>query len=1056
LKTRNKETQEMSAHVIGGMCTFIKDTAILAPYVDELIAGMKNVLFESHPDLRGAAARAMRSLNEGLAGAKTEEIRTWLDIVLNDENSIGVQQMGAAEGLSELYASLPNLDEVMQDELKMIHDIMLNNPSSTVRQSWISVMRYLPGALSKSLIPYLEDMIKIVTAGFNDTSDDVREVAQQAGVMTIFVLGGDEPVKLALLLKENLGHVKAHVRENSLKLLGNLLFSNAGGEGDISNDSECTPEMEMKLEKILGVSVRNEIYAAVYMRQSDNVRDVSQAARLVWRALVSNPKRMLKTVTQSLRDNIMAGLTGDEEEQEGVSESLSSLVKTNGQQIITQFLPVFSQYLQSAEVVKRKGACIGVKSILTAATKNQLLPVIHDITPCLSLGLRDTEDEVRESAGDAFRLLNKNSGGKATNELVPPTVKELLAKEYEESEETEALFAALQMMLRMDPTDGVMSTLVPFLVPEEEERSMSLWQLTVLSKLAREMSAKMENYLEEIFLKIVSTCSGETDPEDQEELRAISGECFVHAIGDESVHSFVDMAVDVFRDDSDKVAQITVLKILASFLNGVVEGECLVDPELLEDKFDALISQALACYTSKSQEVIEAAVVALTSTVNAIPKEIRATKVVKMYEVLEDISTSPLTGDRVQSIPGFDVNGGLKPLWDIYHPAMTKGDPEDRAVAAKLFSEIVLLTKKLNQRDVIRQTGPIIRISTWRVAPNVLIAALKTIKVLIVHIPVQIKSFVTQLKTVFLKMIKENAHRQVREEAISGFREFLRWQMSILRNPPVGRIVEDLCDKINSSSDADLQRCVSVLQALCAVLTICGEKVKPESLATVRDTVEPLMEREESLADGACRCFGQTCRLLDEDEFEGVLDEQVDTDDDMAGWKGLRTKCWVLCEIIQSCPERLTEEMWGDVDDFIEELAERPEQPLENLVVEVAFRRMEGLCACNLNKRIPSAVKFLEKKKNLVQGDAAIELCENIKQFSRKSPEIVDSYLVELVTICVSLARRHEQDLKHAAQIAIQTLLRLKEGEDRLQKVLQQLDPANASVTGKLCRTIRY
>ena len=85
--------------------------------------------------------------------------------------------------------------------------------------------------------------------------------------------------------------------------------------------------------------------------------------------------------------------------------------------------------------------------------------MIHDITPCLSLGLRDTEDEVRESAGDAFRLLNKNSGGKATNELVPPTVKELLSKEYEESEETEALFSALQMMLRMDPTDGVMSTL---------------------------------------------------------------------------------------------------------------------------------------------------------------------------------------------------------------------------------------------------------------------------------------------------------------------------------------------------------------------------------------------------------------------------------------------------------------------------------------------------------------------------------------------------------------------------------------------------------------------
>jgi len=821
------------------------------------------------------------------------------------------------------------------------------------------------------------------------------------------------------------------------------------------NDSECTPEMEQKLEQILGPQIRNEIYAAVYMRQSDNVREVSQAARLVWRALVSNPKRMLKNVTQSLRDNIMAGLTGDEEEQEGVSESLQALVKANGQMIIGQFIPVFSEYLQSAEVIKRKGACIGVKSILLAATKQQLLPVIHDVTPCLLLGLRDVEDEVRESAGDAFRLLNKNTGGKATSEIVPPTIKELLSKEYEESAETESLLAALRMMLKMDPTDGVMSTLVPFFVPEEGD--MSLWQITILSKLAREMSPRMEGYLDEIFAKIVETCSNESDPEDRDELRAISGEVFVHGVGDESVSSFVDMSVDVFRDDSNKVSQVTVLQILSSFLNGVVEGECLVDPDLLDDKYDALISQALSCYTSKSEEVMNASVVAFTAMVNSIPKESRGARVGKVYEVLQDISTSPLTGDRVQNVPGFDIKGGLKPIWDIYHPAMTKGDPEDRAIAAKLYAEIVLLTKKLSPKDVIKQTGPIIRVSTWRVAPNVLVSALKTIKILIIHIPAQIKPFLTQLKTVFLKMIKENAHRQVREEAISGFREFLRWQVSILRNPPVDRIVEDLCDKINTSSEKDgIQRTVSVLQALCAALKICGHKVKPESLTTVRETVEPLMEREEGLADSACRCFGQTCRLLDEEEFGSILDEQVDTDDDMAGWKGIRTKCWVLCEIIQSCPERLTEDMWNDIDDFIEELSERPEQPLENLVVEVAFRRFEGLCACGLKKRIPSAVKFMEKNKNLVQGDAAIELCENIKVFSKQSPETSDEYLVELVRVCVSLARRHEQDLKQAAQIAIQTILQLKEGEDRLQKVLGELDGPNSSVTQKLCRTIRY
>jgi len=231
--------------------------------------------------------------------------------------------------------------------------------------------------------------------------------------------------------------------------------------------------------------------------------------------------------------------------------------------------------------------------------------------------------------------------------------------------------------------------------------------------------------------------------------------------------------------------------------------------------------------------------------------------------------------------------------------------------------------------------------------------------------------------------------------------------------------------------------------------------VKEKNLTAVHSLVKDLMYREEALADGACRCYGQTCRYLADDDFQEVIDEQVDIDDDL-NWKEIRTKCWILCEVLQSCPERLSDDDWKDIGDFIEEIADRPEQPLENLIVEISYRRVEGLSFAGLTDRVPEAMRILLSKKGLVQGDAAIDLAENIMHLAQKNRDVVDQFLQQYAELLISLCCRHEQDIKLAAIVALQIVLDLKTTYERYEKLLSSLDGSNASVLKRVCKTIRY
>eukprot|EP00494_Astrolonche_serrata_P006574 UN06598 len=228
------------------MCKFIREVEILKPYVEELIEGMKQLLCDAVPAIRHASATALSKLNTGLGGEKTESIRVWITNILKNAKSTDVQRFGAAEGLSMLYLSFPKdrQKEELAVELNRIEDIVQNEQSEAIRKSYIEVVKYLPSALKEDLTGNLDQILDIITLGFADKNEGVREVALQAGKMTIFVLGSKAPVQVTQHLQPGIEHENLHVRENTLKILGDLLYANAGGQGEVIYDSECSEEME--------------------------------------------------------------------------------------------------------------------------------------------------------------------------------------------------------------------------------------------------------------------------------------------------------------------------------------------------------------------------------------------------------------------------------------------------------------------------------------------------------------------------------------------------------------------------------------------------------------------------------------------------------------------------------------------------------------------------------------------------------------------------------------------------------------------------------------------
>ena len=83
LMMHDNESKHLASKLMGNICNLTQDPEDLLPYIKILMPAIKNSLFDSIPEIRASAAKALGSLSKGLGLENSSEMLTWLHSVLH-------------------------------------------------------------------------------------------------------------------------------------------------------------------------------------------------------------------------------------------------------------------------------------------------------------------------------------------------------------------------------------------------------------------------------------------------------------------------------------------------------------------------------------------------------------------------------------------------------------------------------------------------------------------------------------------------------------------------------------------------------------------------------------------------------------------------------------------------------------------------------------------------------------------------------------------------------------------------------------------------------------
>ena len=119
---------------------------------------IKNSLFDSIPEIRASAAKALGSLSKGLGLENSDEMLDWLHEVLHQKTLHSSERAGAAQGLAEII-SVHGV-RFFEDTMKLVVT-KSQDPLAHIRESYRSVMVFLATCFDH-FVKYLPKLLPIM------------------------------------------------------------------------------------------------------------------------------------------------------------------------------------------------------------------------------------------------------------------------------------------------------------------------------------------------------------------------------------------------------------------------------------------------------------------------------------------------------------------------------------------------------------------------------------------------------------------------------------------------------------------------------------------------------------------------------------------------------------------------------------------------------------------------------------------------------------------------------------------------------------------------------
>ncbi|XP_033149137.1 eIF-2-alpha kinase activator GCN1 [Drosophila busckii] len=848
---RSTETRKMAAQIIGNMYS-LTDQKDLTPYLPSIIPGLKSSLLDPVPEVRAVSARALGAMVKGMGESSFEDLLPWLMQTLTSESS-SVDRSGAAQGLSEVVGGL-GVEKMHKLMPEIIATAERTDISPHVKDGYIMMFIYMPGAFPEEFTPYIGQIINPILKALADESEYVRDTALKAGQRIVNLYAESAVALLLPELEKGLFDENWRIRYSSVQLLGDLLYRISGVSGKMTtetaseDDNFGTEQSHTAIIRFLGDERRNRVLSGLYMGRSDVSLMVRQSALHVWKIVVTNTPRTLREILPTLFGLLLGCLASTSYDKRQVAaRTLGDLVRKLGERVLPEIIPILESGLNSEQADQRQGVCIGLSEIMASTSKEMVLTFVHSLVPTVRKALSDPLPEVREAAAKTFESLHSTVGSRALDDILPSMLNGLSDPDPLVAENT------------LDGLRQVMSiksrVVLPYLVPQLTAPPVNTKALSILVSVAGDALTKYLPKILSALLESLSQSHGTAN--EQQELEYC--QTVILSVTDEvGVRTIMDTLMMSAKSDN-----ACTRKSSASLLSAF----CIHSPGDYSQYIPQLLRCLLRLMADQDKGILQNAWEAL----NAVIKGLNPTQQIGYVSDVRQAVRFAAGELKGSDLPGFCLPKGITPLLPVFREAILNGLPEEKENAAQGLGEVIYLTSAQSlQPSVVHITGPLIRILGDRFNSGVKAAVLETLAILLHKVGVILKQFLPQLQTTFLKALHDQ-NRNVRMKAGRALSELVAIHS---RADP---LFNEIHNGIKNADDSAVRE--TMLHALRSIITPSGEKMSEPIKKQVFSTLLTMIGHPEDITRNSVGgCLGAMIRYMPTEQVSDLLNNHVFTE----------------------------------------------------------------------------------------------------------------------------------------------------------------------------------
>jgi HEAT repeat protein len=702
---RSAETKKKASLLLGNMAS-LTDERDLLPYMDNLIPSLKEVLVDPVPQTRETAARAFGFMVQKLGEKKFPGLVDELfeNLALNISS---VDKYGAAQGLSEILHGIGS--ERLESLLPQII-VRVKSSKAYEREGFTILLNYLPLTFEAKFTPYIADITPAILDGLADEEDAVREAALKTGKVIVNNYAKSAVDLLLPQLETGLFNGNWRIRQNSMQLMGELLFKISGISTSVADDDEPdtdeggvgTEAQRKALKDALGLERYYAVLASIYIIRNDISAMVRKASLHVWKSIVTNTPKTLKDILPYMMDLLIRSLASESADKRDIaSRTLEDLVQKLEENLLLEIIPTLETGLRSGDETTKHGACIAMSEIMASSARSGQEKFIFNCAPLIKLALLDSDSEVRLSAAHAFDVLHQTTGARAIDDILPPMLAEL-----KKDASGNALEGLKEIM-------AVRSNVVfPVLIPTLLASPINSFNAQALGSLVSVAGNALNKRLYTILPALMKDMEAHETPDVENTLSILLSS----AQGADGVHAVMNILEEAVNEPTLSYQLIALHCLTLFFKNSAGD---------IVDYVDGWITRLISLLSNdRGEERVKKSWEALDVLVKRTDKEDLPDYITAVRRGIKQAGGA----DHISEIAGFNLTKGMSPLLTILLTGLMYGNMSSREEAALGLGEVISRTSESALKPFVTQmTGPLIRVVGDRFSVSVKIAILKTI-----------------------------------------------------------------------------------------------------------------------------------------------------------------------------------------------------------------------------------------------------------------------------------------------------------------------------------------